>query len=53
MELDQASDIIVRGIKSGKQEIGFPLGLVLPLKLANKLPAFLYNPIIKMVTGMA
>jgi NAD(P)-dependent dehydrogenase (short-subunit alcohol dehydrogenase family) len=53
MELDQASDIIVRGIKSGKQEIGFPLGLVLPLKLANTLPAFLYNPIIKMVTGMA
>lgn len=53
VEVEDAAEIILRGIKNGKQEISFPNGLVIPLKLFNKLPAFLYNPLISWITGMA
>lgn len=53
VDVDEAADIITRGIARGKKEISFPWPLILPLKLINKLPAFLYDRLIPLVTGMA
>lgn len=53
MEVQEAAKIIVNGIKNQKKEIGFPFGLVMPLKALNLLPAFLYDPLIKLITGVS
>lgn len=53
VDAEDAAEIIVRGVRRGKQEISFPLRLILPLKLISKLPSFLYNRLISMVTGLA
>jgi hypothetical protein len=53
VDVDEAADIITRGIARGKKEISFPWPLILPLKLINKLPAFLYDRLISLMTGMA
>jgi short-subunit dehydrogenase len=53
MEVEDAAEIVVNGSLNRKNEISFPWQLVLILKFANKLPGFLYNPLISMATGMA
>jgi NAD(P)-dependent dehydrogenase (short-subunit alcohol dehydrogenase family) len=53
VDVEEAADIITRGIARGKKEISFPWPLILPLKLVNQLPAFLYDRLIPYITGMA
>lgn len=52
VEVDQAADVIVNGMKNRKQEISFPWQLVLILKALNLLPRSLYNPIVSKFTGV-
>ncbi|MFB6347087.1 MAG: SDR family NAD(P)-dependent oxidoreductase [bacterium] len=53
VEVDRAAEVIVQGIRKSKQEISFPWQLVLTLKFLNLLPRFLYNPLVRKVTGVS
>ncbi len=52
VDAEDAAEIITRGISRGKKEISFPWQLILPIKLINILPSFLYDRLIPLVTGM-